>query len=74
MTQQGEKGSYSESLVAVADNLEVDGVAVKVVREEGDKGVYRHHEEDAYDAAYRLRRLLRSQKWRIDCRESGREV
>ena len=46
---EGEEAGDGEGLVAVAQDLPVDGVAVVDVRDEGDDGVYGEHEEDADD-------------------------
>ena len=44
MAQQGEEGGNSESFIAIANDFEVDGVPVEVIREEGDEGVEWDHE------------------------------
>ena len=50
MTEQVEETSDGESLVAIAQDIEVDAVFVEKVGEEGDDGVDGDHEEDADDA------------------------
>lgn len=60
MAQEREKGGYSKGLVAVADNLEVDGVPVEAYRKEGRGRINRHHEEDADDTARRALAGLRN--------------
>ena len=47
MAHEGEEASDGKSLVAVAQNLPVDGVTVEDVRDEGYDGVDGDHEEDA---------------------------
>ena len=49
MAQQGEEAGDGEGLVAVAQDLEVDGVHVEVEREVGNGGIDGDHEEDADD-------------------------
>lgn len=56
VAQQGEEGGYGKGLVAVGDNLEVDGVPVEAQRQERGRGVDGHHEEDA-DDVFLLARL-----------------
>ena len=55
VTEQVEETSDGESLVAVAQDVEVDAVFVEEVGEEGDDGVDGDHEEDADDAGRRRR-------------------
>lgn len=59
MAQQGEEAGNREGLVAVAQDLEVDGVQVEVVREEGDGRVDGNHEEDTNDTTVPLFSLTR---------------
>ena len=49
LAHQREETGDSEGLVAVPQNLPVDGVPVVLVRDEGDDGVDGEHEEDADD-------------------------
>jgi hypothetical protein len=51
VAQEGEEGGDTESFVAVADDLEIDGVVVEVDAEPCDEGVDGDHEQDADDAA-----------------------
>ncbi len=50
VAEQGEEGRDGEGLVAVADDLEVDGVPVEAEGQERGGGVDGDHEEDADDA------------------------
>ena len=47
VAHEREEGRYGKGLVAVADDLEVDGVPVEAQREEGRSRVDGHHEEDS---------------------------
>lgn len=51
MAQEGEEGGDTEGFVAVAEDLEIDGVVVEVDAEPRDEGVDGDHEQDADDAA-----------------------
>jgi hypothetical protein len=44
VAQQGEEAADSKSLVTVAHDLEVDGLAVEHVAEEADDAVHGDHE------------------------------
>lgn len=52
MTEQCEEGGDGEGFVAVAYDLEVDCVPVKVEGEEGGGGVDGDHEEDSDDTEH----------------------
>lgn len=49
VAQQGEEAGDGKGLVAVAQDLKVDGVQVEVKGEVGDGGVDGDHEEDSDD-------------------------
>lgn len=52
MAQQGKEGGDSKSLIAVAEDFEIDAMSVVSVREPGDGGINGNHEENADNAAY----------------------
>lgn len=49
VAHQTKKGADGKGLVAVAQNLEVDGMVVEAQAQEGGAGVDGHHEQDADD-------------------------
>jgi hypothetical protein len=51
VAHQREETSDGESFVAVAQDLEVYGFVIVQITQERNDGVYRYHEQDAYDAA-----------------------
>ena len=67
VAEQGEEGRYREGFVAIAYDLEVYRVPVEPEREEGRRGVYGHHEEDADD-------VFLFPRFRVMCRVHHDEV
>ena len=53
VAHEREEGRDGKGLVAVGQNLEVDGVPVEAQREPRRRGIYGYHEEDADDAGPR---------------------
>lgn len=49
MAHEGEEGGDGESLVAIADDLEVNGMPVVPYAQEGGGGINRDHKQDAND-------------------------
>lgn len=52
MAHQGEEAGDCKCLVAVAENLKVDGIVVVKVAEERDDGIDGYHEQDADDTRF----------------------
>lgn len=50
MAQESKERSNCEGFVAVADNLEVDGMPIVVYTQESRRSIYRNHEQDADNA------------------------
>lgn len=53
VTHEGEEGRNGKGLVAIGNDLEVDGVPVPLDLEEGGDGIDGDHEENANDAVRR---------------------
>ena len=51
MTEQGKETRDRKSLIAIPEDLEIDGLLVEQVRKETDDGVDGDHQEDTDDVA-----------------------
>lgn len=74
VAQQGEEAGDGKGLVAVAQDLEVNGVQVEVKGEVGDGGVDRDHEEDSDDTVCKHRSACCHYRVGIKVRSWGNET